>query len=46
MNFTFDNQGSSSFIIYTLSGTDELDDIGLGMINNNKIGFITLSLFI
>ena len=44
MNFTFDNQGSSSFIIYTLSGTDELDDIGLGMINNNKInGIIPVS---
>ena len=44
MNFTFENQGSSSFMIYELSETDVLDDIGLGMVSNNKIkGIIPVS---
>lgn len=35
--FSYENQGSHSFLVYSLDHLDELDQIGLGMINNNKI---------
>lgn len=35
--FSFENQGTNSFLVYSMDMTDEIDHIGLGMINNNKI---------
>lgn len=37
MNFTFENQGTSTFLVYTLSSNEMLDSMSLGMITNNKI---------
>ena len=40
MNFTYENQGTSSFLVYPLNPEDELDTMGIGMIGNNHIPHI------
>lgn len=37
MNFTYENQGTTSFLSYTLVAGEEIDAMGLGMVQNNKI---------
>ncbi|MBR2048768.1 MAG: FHA domain-containing protein [Oscillospiraceae bacterium] len=44
MKFTFENQGTSTFLVYEVAPEDELDSMGLGMLTNNKIdGFAPAS---
>ena len=44
MKFKYENQGSSSFMLYDLEEGEILDEIGLGMIANNKIqGIVPVS---
>ena len=45
MNFTYENQGSNTFLVYQLSEHDELDTMSLGMLTNNKIKGLAPTLF-
>lgn len=40
MNFTYENQGTSAFLVYPLNAEDQLDTMGIGMISNNHIPHI------
>ena len=37
MGFNYENQGSVSYLVYTLENSDVIDTMGLGMITNNHI---------
>ncbi len=37
MNFTYENQGSNTYLVYSLESGEELDTLSLGMLTNNKI---------
>lgn len=37
MNFTYENQGGNTFLVYTMGPDEELDSMSVGMITNNKI---------
>jgi len=45
MNFTFETQGANTYLVYQLTGVDELDTLSLGMITNNKINNLAPILF-
>lgn len=36
-NITYENQGNSTYLVYEIDSTDIVDNLSLGMINNNKI---------
>lgn len=36
-NITYENQGNSTYLVYEIDATDIVDNLSLGMINNNKI---------
>lgn len=36
-NFTYENQANSTYLVYEIDETDIIDNLSLGMINNNKI---------
>lgn len=36
-NFSFENQGTNTYLVYTFGETDAIDTMSLGMITNNKI---------
>jgi len=36
-NTTYENQGNSTYLVYEIDSTDIVDNLSLGMINNNKI---------
>lgn len=36
-NFTYENQGPHTYLVYTVSDSDIIDSISLGMLTNNKI---------
>ncbi len=36
-NVTFENQGNNTYLVYEIGKDDEIDNLSLGMINNNKI---------
>lgn len=40
MAFTYENQGTNSFLVYSVAPSDALDTMGIGMISNNKIPHI------
>jgi len=41
MNFTYENQGTNTFMVYQVGVDEEVDSMSLGMITNNKIlGFV------
>lgn len=41
MNFTYENQGTNTFIVYQVGADEQIDSMSLGMITNNKIiGFV------
>lgn len=43
MSFSLENQGSGTFLVYTLGSEEEIDSMGLGMLSNNKVpGLISL----
>ncbi|MGM9603118.1 MAG: DUF6382 domain-containing protein [Faecousia sp.] len=35
--FSFENQGTNTYLVYTIDPEDELDSMSLGMLTNNKI---------
>lgn len=37
MRFTYENQGTNTFLVYTIDEQDQLDSMSLGMLTNNKI---------
>lgn len=37
INFSFENQGTNTYLVYTLSAEDSVDSMSLGMLTNNKI---------
>lgn len=37
MNFTYENQGSNTFMVYEVGADEVIDSMSLGMITNNKI---------
>ncbi len=42
MNFTYENQGINTYLVYQISENDSIDSMSLGMLTNNKIlGFAT-----
>lgn len=45
MNFSFENQGNSTYLVYRMSAGENLDSLSLGMITNNKIKGIAPILF-
>ena len=43
MSFSLENQGSGTFLVYTLGSEEEIDSMGLGRLSNNKVpGLISL----
>ncbi len=45
MNFSFENQGSHTYLVYTVAEGDSLDTMSLGMLTNNKISGLTQTIF-
>ena len=37
MNFTFESQGTNTYLVYAVNPEDIIDTISLGMLTNNKI---------
>lgn len=45
MNFTYENQGTNTFLVYTVSAEENIDSMTLGMLTNNKIPGLASTLF-
>lgn len=45
MSFTYDNQGSKSYLVYHFNSAEEIDSVGLGMITNNRINGLAQAVF-
>lgn len=45
MNFSFENQGTHTYLVYTVAEDDAVDSMSLGMITNNKIAGLANTLF-
>lgn len=45
MNFTFENQGTHTYLVYTIAEDDAIDSMSLGMLTNNKIHGLAQTLF-
>lgn len=45
MNFTFENQGTNTYLVYTIEPSDEIDSMSLGMMTNNKIPGLAPAIF-
>ena len=45
MNFKFENQGTYTYLVYTIGDNDEVDSMSLGMLTNNKISGLAPTLF-
>lgn len=45
MNFTFENQGTNTYLVYEVEPTDTVDTMSLGMLTNNKISGLAQTLF-
>lgn len=44
MNFTYENQGTNTYLVYEIQPGDEIDSMSLGMLTNNNIpGFAAAS---
>ena len=37
MNFTFENHGNSTYLVYAIAENEALDTLSLGMLTNNKM---------
>lgn len=44
-DFSFENQGSMTYLVYTISEYDSIDTMSLGMLTNNKIPGLAQTLF-
>ena len=45
MNFTFENQGTHTYLVYTVVENDTVDSMSLGMLTNNRIPGLAHTLF-
>lgn len=45
MSFTFENQGTNTYLVYKIRDNDSLDTTGLGMLTNNKISGLVPAFF-
>lgn len=45
MNFTYENQGTHTYLVYTFAEEDVVDSMSLGMLTNNKIPGLAQALF-
>lgn len=45
MNFTYENQGTNTYLVYTVSADDTIDSMTLGMLTNNKIPGLATAVF-
>lgn len=45
MKFTYENQGTNTYLVYEIKQNDVVDTMSLGMLTNNKIPGITPALF-
>lgn len=44
-NFTFENQGTTTYLVYSIGQNDCLDTMSLGMLTNNKIAGLAATMF-
>lgn len=44
-NFTFENQGTNTYLVYKISENDAVDSMSLGMLTNNKIPGLASAIF-
>lgn len=44
-NFTFENNGTNTYLVYKINDKDKLDTMSLGMLTNNKIPGLAATLF-
>lgn len=45
MNFSFENQGTNTYLVYKISENDAVDSMSLGMLTNNKIPGLASAIF-
>ena len=45
MEFTYENQGASTYLVYEVKESDVVDSLSLGMLTNNKIQGLAQTLF-
>ena len=44
-NFSYENQGTNTFLVYSISQDDSVDTMSLGMLTNNKIPGLAPAVF-
>lgn len=45
MNFTFETQGTNTYLVYQVNDEDRIDSMSLGMLTNNKIPGLASTIF-
>lgn len=45
MNFTYETQGTNTYLVYTVSPEETIDSLSIGMLTNNKIHGLANTLF-
>ena len=45
MNFTFETQGTNTYLVYQIGEEDRIDSMSLGMLTNNKIPGLASTIF-
>ena len=45
MSFSYENQGTNTYLVYKLAEDDCIDSLGLGMLTNNKIPGLASAIF-
>ena len=45
MNFTFETQGTNTYLVYQVGDEDRIDSMSLGMLTNNKIPGLASTIF-
>ncbi len=43
--FSFENQGTNTYLVYAINGDDNIDTMSLGMLTNNKIAGLAPAIF-
>ncbi len=45
MNFTYENQGTNTYLVHTVSADENIDSMTLGMLTNNKVPGLATTFF-
>lgn len=45
MDFSYENQGANTYLVYEIKEGDSIDTLSLGMLTNNSIPGLTRALF-